>query len=102
MLLDERRLFLGHARSRGHALVVPQLERWVATKLAEESAVLKERRKGREERALARGAHTEGQRDQPAAAPRGRGRGRGYKRCISDPLRLGGEAGCCGGDAGLW
>ena len=77
--LDERRLFLGHARSRGHALVAPQLERWVAAKLAEESAVLKERRKGRKERVLARGAHPEGQKDSSTPPPRGHGRGRGDK-----------------------
>jgi len=79
--LDERRLFLGHARSRGHALVSPLLEKWVAEKLAEESAVLKERRKGREERALARGAisTTDHDKDKDAAAGRARGRGRGNK-----------------------
>eukprot|EP00975_Prorocentrum_lima_P046298 9684773-Prorocentrum_lima.AAC.1 len=26
--LDERHVFLGHARSRGHALVCPELEDW--------------------------------------------------------------------------
>ena len=53
--LDERRIFLGGSRSKGHALVCPALEQHVATKLKEESEVLKERRKGREERRLARG-----------------------------------------------
>ena len=53
--LDERALFLGQGRSRGQALVCPELEAFVATKLAEESAVMKERRKGREERQLASG-----------------------------------------------
>ena len=33
--------------------MAPQLESWVAGKLQEEAAILKERRKGREERALA-------------------------------------------------
>lgn len=50
--LDERQIFLGHKCSRGHALVCPDLETWVAERLREESSVLKERRKGREERAL--------------------------------------------------
>ena len=53
--LDERAIFLGAGRSRGHALVCPNLEIYVAEKLASESAVLKERRKGREERQLAAG-----------------------------------------------
>ena len=54
--LDERAIFLGAGRSRGHALVCPTLEIYVAEKLASESAVLKERRKGREERQLAAGS----------------------------------------------
>ena len=53
--LDERAIFLGQGRSRGQALIAPALEAWVASKLAEESAVLKERRKGREERQLLAG-----------------------------------------------
>ena len=74
--LDERRIFLGADRSKGHALVCPELELHVASKLAAESAVLKERRKAKEERQAARG-------EVPPAAdgnkgkPRGRGRGRG-------------------------
>ncbi|CAK0900803.1 unnamed protein product, partial [Prorocentrum cordatum] len=52
--LGERRLFLGSHRSKGLAIASPELEQHVATKLQEESAVLKERRKGREERRLAR------------------------------------------------
>ncbi|CAK0809155.1 unnamed protein product, partial [Prorocentrum cordatum] len=42
--LDERSIFLGQDRSRGSALVCPALESWVAEKLREESAILKERR----------------------------------------------------------
>ncbi|CAK0844517.1 unnamed protein product [Prorocentrum cordatum] len=41
--LDERSSFLGQDRSRGSALVCPALESWVAEKLREESAILKER-----------------------------------------------------------
>ena len=74
--LDERRVFLGHSRSKGHALVSPLLEEWVAERLQKESAILKECRKGREERALARGADPEG----AAADSGGRSRGRGKKR----------------------
>lgn len=48
----ERSLFLGgQARHRG-ALVSPALQRWIADRMGEDSAVLKERRKGREEREL--------------------------------------------------
>ena len=52
--LDERRLFLGSQRSRGKALVMPELEEYVSSKLEAESKILKERRKAREERALVR------------------------------------------------
>ncbi|CAK0831274.1 unnamed protein product, partial [Prorocentrum cordatum] len=53
--LDERRLFLGGTRSKERALVAPTLERNAAAKMQEESAILKGRRKGREERRMARG-----------------------------------------------
>ena len=53
--MDERAIFLGQGRSRGQALIDPALEAWAASKLAEESAVLKERRKGIEERQLLAG-----------------------------------------------
>ena len=43
---------MGGSRSRGMALVDPALQRWVADRLQAESAILKERRKGREEREL--------------------------------------------------
>lgn len=33
--LDERQIFLRHERSRGHALVFPDLESWVADRLRE-------------------------------------------------------------------
>ena len=81
--LDEREIFLGNGRSRGHALICPELEKWVAARLAEESAVLKERRNGREERQLASGIaieeiHSPGN---PAAdTGGGRGRGRAGKK----------------------
>ena len=55
-LAAERHLFLGGGRAKGYALVSPELERWVAKRMEEEAAVLKERRKGREERALAAAA----------------------------------------------
>ena len=41
--------------AKGKAFVSPELQEFVAKKLAQESAILKERRKGREERQLARG-----------------------------------------------
>jgi len=71
--LDERRLFLGQPRARAHALICPELEKHVATQLAEESAVLKERRKGREEKQLSRGSAV------AAAAPAAGGGGGGSK-----------------------
>jgi len=75
--LDERRIFLGAEKSKGHALVCPALEQHVATKLAAESAVLKERRKAREERTLAAGeAPAAGAADPPKSGRRARGRGR--------------------------
>lgn len=52
----ENSLFLGGDRSRGRALVSPALEEWIADKLKQEAAIMKERRKGREERQLARGS----------------------------------------------
>ena len=49
---EERRHFMGGELTRSAALVSPALQEYVADKLREESAVLKERRKGREERIL--------------------------------------------------
>ena len=40
----EPRLFLGGSRPKGSPLVAPELEKWVASQLAEEAAILKERR----------------------------------------------------------
>ncbi|CAK0904484.1 unnamed protein product, partial [Prorocentrum cordatum] len=40
--LDERRIVLGSARTKGHALVAPSLEKHVAERMQEESAILKE------------------------------------------------------------
>ena len=87
--LDERDIFLGQRRTRGRSLVCPLLESWVASKLQEEAAVLKERRKGREEKLLARGVdptgaateHAEGGGGDghPGGKKRGGGRGRGGK-----------------------
>ncbi|CAK0884493.1 unnamed protein product, partial [Prorocentrum cordatum] len=44
--LDERRMFLGSSRSKGAALVCPRLEGHAAGELAQESAILEEKRKG--------------------------------------------------------
>ena len=52
----ERNLFLGSDRTSGRSLVSPQLQEWIAGKLRDEAAILKERWKGREERQLARGS----------------------------------------------
>ena len=53
--VDERRIFLGTHKSRGVALVCPDLQSYVAYEMASSAAILKERRKGREERRLAGG-----------------------------------------------
>ena len=49
---DERVLFMG-IQTTHTALVAPELQTWISGRVAERSAILKERRKGREERALA-------------------------------------------------
>ena len=49
---EETALFLGKKVSPTAALVCPQLTAWISGKVAERTAVRKERRKGREERAL--------------------------------------------------
>ena len=41
----ERHLFLGGSRPKGSVVVAPELDKWVASQLAEEAAILKERRK---------------------------------------------------------
>ncbi|CAK0789015.1 unnamed protein product [Prorocentrum cordatum] len=53
--LSERSLFLGVKNLRSSAIVMPELEDYVAKELAARAAVLKERRKAREEAALAKG-----------------------------------------------
>ena len=70
--VDERRLFLGARRARGSALVSPLLEKHVATRLSEEAAILKERRKGREEKLLAKGDAVGD--DKPAPKPKAKRR----------------------------
>ncbi|CAK0817574.1 unnamed protein product, partial [Prorocentrum cordatum] len=52
--LDNDWLFMGQEGRHGRALVAPALESWISQKLSEESAVLKERRKAKEGRQLAR------------------------------------------------
>lgn len=50
---EERSLYLGSGASTTAALVSPDLQSYVASKAGERSAILRERRKGREERILA-------------------------------------------------
>ena len=77
MWVEERRLFSGAPRARHGALVCPKLEKHVAERLAERAALLKEKRKGREEHILAKplggglAAEPKGRR------PKGGGRGNG-------------------------
>ena len=76
--MDERQLFLGWERGRGKALVCPELDSWAATKLQAESAVLKERRKAREERVLAAGGGAEASiATRGAAGAKAKAKGRG-------------------------
>ena len=51
--LDERHVFFGQARVRWAALICPELESYVTKELEEQSAILKEQRKAREEQAVA-------------------------------------------------
>ena len=60
MMPPERHLFLGGARPKGSALVAPELEKRVAAQLGKEASILKERRKGREERELVAAAFAPG------------------------------------------
>jgi len=50
--IDEKSIFLRQTQSRYRALVAPALSEYVASQLREESQVLKERRKAREEKGL--------------------------------------------------
>lgn len=63
----EFHLFAGTG-TRGHLCISPELSEWISDELKRESAINKERRKAREERALAR-----------SSGGRGRGRGGGRK-----------------------
>jgi len=49
---EERRLFLGAPQSRASALIMPALKEHIAAEVAKEAAIMKERRKAREERLL--------------------------------------------------
>ena len=51
---EESALFLGAPTSHSAVLVAPDLKLWISQELAREASVLKERRKAREERNLAR------------------------------------------------
>ena len=53
----ERHLFLG---PNGSPLVAKELEKWVASQLAQEAAILMERRKGRESHELGAVASDQG------------------------------------------
>ena len=71
---EERHIFLGRRVGHGSSLVCPSLQEHVAKELAQKTAVLKERRKGREERRLASGT---GGDDAPGGGRGGRGGRRG-------------------------
>ena len=57
---DDDHLFMGVGETRGLIMVAPALEEFLAAQLAKESAVMKERRKMREERQLAKEAPPSG------------------------------------------
>ncbi|CAK0804487.1 unnamed protein product, partial [Prorocentrum cordatum] len=69
--LSERSLFLGVKNLRSSAIVMPELEDYVARELAARAAVLKERRKAREEAALAKGEGTGPTSADPKKKPKG-------------------------------
>ena len=50
--MDDQHLYMGSQLGRGQVCVCPLLQEWVSEELRKESAVLKERRKAREERTL--------------------------------------------------
>ena len=76
---DDDFLFLGVGETRGLIMVAPSLEAHLAAELAKESAVLKEKRKMREERQLARGPGQSGRlsRNQEKAKRREEAKGKG-------------------------
>ena len=76
---DDDFLFLGVGETRGLIMVAPSLEAHLATELSKESAVLKEKRKMREERQLARGPGHSGRlsRNQEKAQRRQETKGKG-------------------------
>ena len=51
---EEQGLFMGTAAGAGATIISPQLKLWISTEMARDASVLKERRKAREERGLAR------------------------------------------------
>eukprot|EP00973_Karenia_brevis_P073871 10269368-Karenia_brevis.AAC.1 len=69
-MAQERHLFLGGTRASGAALVCPALAEHVAAELERDAKILKERRKGREERQLA---------SEAAAIPKGGPKGKPQK-----------------------
>ena len=50
---DDTHLLLGTSETRGNLGVAPELQRWLAEESSKEASAAKERRKAREERALA-------------------------------------------------
>ena len=75
--VDECTLFLGEDKGQGAALVSPDLEQWVAAEMQKESAVLKERRKAREERTMHQTEQEAGGAEGSKKNRRGGGRGKG-------------------------
>ena len=76
----EMNLCMGNDRTRGRALVSPALEEWIAAKLRDEASSLKGRRKGREERQLARNEHAGPSSGPTAPRQTARDGGRGRRR----------------------
>jgi len=69
---EERRLFLGAPQSRASALVMPALKEHISSEVAKEAAIMKERRKAREERALL-APHAAAESGDKSGKSRGRG-----------------------------
>ena len=71
-LHEEEHLYLGHAATRGQLMVNPDLEQYVASEIAKDCSVMKEKRKLLEERRLAR---PKGKGKDPKD-PKGKGKGK--------------------------
>ena len=66
----DRHLFMSSGKVRGNLCICPDLQSWVTAELTRESAIAKERRKAREERALASGGGADAAHPRPGPKKR--------------------------------